>query len=395
MTLTHGLDPERLRTIGASLVALGGRTSGVRDEGSAMVAALAEVWVRPDSERLAADWSGVESRVSQAATALETYGRRALEQAAEQEGASSTSTGSGGGAAGSGETGTAPTAAAALGAPVAGVTPIPPINPFGRVEDGRKINTETRNQDEREDTRRGAQEPPAEPRKKADELGKPVEGESLDTRPEPPQWSPVDQGAGEYDSEFAGPVDRATHAAARAGADAKRDDWPDASRNLDHFLDNTGDPLEQDVDAMLAADDVLQASTQTQRDDLGQGAVDDARRRGITGPVTYPVSTNWKGHYIGPDVSENLYYATGGIEYSQVGEVTVYPPETPGGEYGYEVDTRVEYRDQYNWDGSKKTEIGPLTVTDEQLAALHRAGLAKEFEMYGQSSDQSSSGSVR
>lgn len=287
-----------MRTIGASLVALGGRTSDIRDAGSAMVAVLAEVWVGADSERLAADWSGVESRVSQAATALETYGRRALEQSAEQEGASSTSTGGGGGAGGPGETGTAPTAAATIGAPVAAVTPIPPINPFGRFEDGCKINSETRNQDEREDTRRGAEEPPAEPRKKVDELGKPVEGESLDTRPQPPPWGPVDQGAGEYDSEFAGPVDRATHAAARAGADAKRDDWPDASRNLDHFLDNTGDPLEQDVDAMLAADETLRSDAAAQREDLGRAAANDAKNRGFTEPGDLPglAELEWSLH---------------------------------------------------------------------------------------------------
>lgn len=43
------------------------------------------------------------------------------------------------------------------------------------------------------------------------------------------------------------------------------------------------------------------------------------------------------------------------------------------------------YRDQYNWDGTKSTQIGPLTVTDEQLARLHRAGIAQEYTLTGES----------
>ncbi|MDN5821489.1 MAG: hypothetical protein L0H39_08380 [Brachybacterium sp.] len=52
------------------------------------------------------------------------------------------------------------------------------------------------------------------------------------------------------------------------------------------------------------------------------------------------------------------------------------------------MDTTLHYRDQYNWDGTKETPIGlpgPYnpTITDEQLAELHRAGLAREFLLHG------------
>ncbi|GAP78405.1 hypothetical protein Y09_1229 [Brachybacterium sp. SW0106-09] len=54
------------------------------------------------------------------------------------------------------------------------------------------------------------------------------------------------------------------------------------------------------------------------------------------------------------------------------------------------MNTTLNYRDQYNWDGSKSTTIdlpGPVdpTISDEQLAELHRAGLAKEFLLHGTS----------
>jgi len=39
--------------------------------------------------------------------------------------------------------------------------------------------------------------------------------------------------------------------------------------------------------------------------------------------------------------------------------------------------------DRYNWDGGKKVNIGPITITDESMAEMHRAGVAQEFNMSG------------
>lgn len=60
----------------------------------------------------------------------------------------------------------------------------------------------------------------------------------------------------------------------------------------------------------------------------------------------------------------------------------------------YEVDTQVNFRDRYNWDGGKSIQIGPFTVTDESLAALHRASIAREYNLLGESSSQHTEGSV-
>jgi hypothetical protein len=218
----------------------------------------------------------------------------------------------------------------------------------------------------------------------ASPLGPPVPGTSV-PEPAPPAWSPPDEGAGPYDSEDPSLKDRATEVAAETGANALAGTWPAASRNLLHFLGNTGEPLKQDVNAIL--DDVPRFSQQIDGNSslLGQQAVQSAKQSGATGPVTFPINTPWQGFYIGPDDSANWFYALGGISYNQTGSVTVYPPATPGGEWTYEVSTRVNLRDQYNWDGSKSTPIGPLKVTDKQLAELHRAGLAREFAAYGRS----------
>jgi hypothetical protein len=207
----------------------------------------------------------------------------------------------------------------------------------------------------------------------------------------------VDPGAGEHDSESASLKDYATEVAAEVGANGLAGAWPDASRNLLHFLGNSGKPLEQDVDGMLG--DIPEFAAQTDQDqaNLGLTAIEEAKRRGATGPITFPVNTPWNG--FGYDEqglvydNDNWFYALGGWQYNLTGEVTVYPPSTPGGAWRYEVSTRVNLRDQYNWDGGKGVNIGPLSVSDEQLAELHRAGLAQEYVAVGASDVRTKEGS--
>ncbi len=143
---------------------------------------------------------------------------------------------------------------------------------------------------------------------------------------------------------------------------------------------------------MPADSPTLTDMVDTRTSEIAQQAVANAKERGITGPMTYPVSTPWRGYYLGD--TDNWYYATNGMQHSTTGSVTVYPPETPGGAWRYETSTQVEYRDQYNWDGSKSVTIKGFEVTDEQLAELHRAGLAREYTMYGTSSTRTSSGEI-
>ncbi|MHA3946834.1 hypothetical protein [Cellulomonas bogoriensis] len=99
------------------------------------------------------------------------------------------------------------------------------------------------------------------------------------------------------------------------------------------------------------------------------------------------------GYYAWPEESDDWFYATGDFRYSVQGQVTVYPPSSPGGEWTYEQTTAVSTYDRYNWDGGKSTQIFGRTVTDEQLAELHRAGIAQEYDLHGTSSPSTSRGS--
>jgi hypothetical protein len=221
-------------------------------------------------------------------------------------------------------------------------------------------------------------------------LGDPVPGEQAPV-PEPPAWEPVDEGAGEWGSEdslASQAKARLMRALAESAANAMAGKWPNASRNLLHFLSNSGEPLEQDVDQMLNDVPQFRDEVDTTLENLAATAIAQAQAEGVDGPVTFPVNTAWTGFYISPSYSRDWFFALGGIQYNVTGQITVYPPSEPGGEWRYESRTQVNIRDQYNWDGGKSTQIGPFTVSDETLAEMHRVGIAREYLAYGQSQEE-------
>ncbi|MBB4930018.1 hypothetical protein F4561_000838 [Lipingzhangella halophila] len=227
-------------------------------------------------------------------------------------------------------------------------------------------------------------------------LGDPESGESVDV-PEPPPFEPVDEGSGEWGSENSKTnVARQTHVrlAAEAGAHAVSGSMPNASRNLLHYLGNSGEPLEQDVEQIF--EDVPDfASTVDERNErVITDAVNEAQDAEIDEPTTYPISTPWSGYSIGDGKSSDWYRALGGIMYNITGQVTVYPPDDPDGEYRYEMETTTNIRDTYNWDADKAANVGPFKIEDDTLGALHRAGLAREYLLHGSSDTETREGTV-
>ena len=212
--------------------------------------------------------------------------------------------------------------------------------------------------------------------------------------PTPPAWQPPDTGSGAYNSQRAWPWDHGKKVLVELAANAMASKWPDAARHLSHYLANTGQPLQQDVNRILHDVPQFQTQVDTTRTRLGEDAVSRAKASGATGPVTFPIDTPWNGYYIDPSQSANWFYALGGVSYNLTGQVTVYPPSTPGGPWRYEVSTRVNLRDQYNWDSGKSTQIGPITVSDDEMARLHRQGLAREYLNEGQSDISTTKGTV-
>lgn len=214
--------------------------------------------------------------------------------------------------------------------------------------------------------------------------------------PAPPPEPKADGGAGEFDSDpwwsiaddliFKGFAYDAANAAEIIG-------HVDAARHLRHYLGASGDDLTVDPDHILR--DV--PSFQTEVDKTVTGELDRiAQEAAASGQYGIPVqfTTDWKGHYLTKEEDANWFYAMGGIQYSTTGVATVYPPEQPGGQPRVEVEYRTHVWDRYNWDEGKSTTFGPITIEDESLAELHRAGVAQEYDIVGTSDTYRYSGPV-
>ncbi|WP_414504412.1 hypothetical protein [Streptomyces sp. NEAU-L66] len=160
-----------------------------------------------------------------------------------------------------------------------------------------------------------------------------------------------------------------------------------AARNMLHYLSNTGEPLNLEVDDML--DDMPDMQADADRNVAANAdawkaqALAEYERTGK--PVKMVQQTGWQGFNATSD--PDWYHAVGACHYNTVAQVEVVPG--PDGEPQTKIKYQVHVADRYNWDGSegKSTEVPQLgVVTDRDMGKLHAAGLAKEFDMGGQSS---------
>ena len=225
----------------------------------------------------------------------------------------------------------------------------------------------------------------------------PVAGEHADMPGVKPWQYPGDsqnEGSGKYAQDKPTLFDHATHEAATTAAETMAKLWPDASKNLLHYLGNTGDPQPIDVDAMIRDMPHLKQDSELETELLAKQAVEDAAQRGATGPVTYPFDTSWRNDGADQSSQPNWFYATGNFQAATDGTITVYPPKDGSSNWTYKYNYRTHVADRYNWDGSKSTTIFGITITDKQLQRLHQTGLAQEYDLSGESSVSSGSGTV-
>ncbi|MEV6558173.1 hypothetical protein AB0M22_20835 [Nocardia sp. NPDC051756] len=172
-------------------------------------------------------------------------------------------------------------------------------------------------------------------------------------------------------------------AAAVVAADAKG--WTHASRHLNHYLENKGTGIDPKVDELLRdVPEADRAANKLAESEIRRIATEAVSTNNYDNPVQFQAAWLRQGFYIGPELSEDWYYAMGGIQMCVTGVTTVHKP-ADGAEPSVTVEYKVWVHDRYNWDGKKSVEIAGVTVTDKQMGALHTAGLAREYDMDGAS----------
>ncbi|MEU9160671.1 hypothetical protein AB0D29_10445 [Streptomyces sp. NPDC048424] len=197
-----------------------------------------------------------------------------------------------------------------------------------------------------------------------------------------------DAGAGAYDSESSGFDDWRTKKKMELliqAADFKG--MTDAARHMSHYLGNSGSPMNLPVDTMMGdvpefqtyVDNIVRENQNAWRTQ----ALEEFRKNGGQ-PIAFPVEAKApEGFYFSKDLDANWFYAVGGTNSNVTGVVTVVPDENGNPKVG--IDYQANVWDRYNWDKGKGVEIGPLSIPDGDMAELHRAGVAQEFDMSGSS----------
>ncbi|MFN8468719.1 MAG: WXG100 family type VII secretion target [Caldilineaceae bacterium] len=164
------------------------------------------------------------------------------------------------------------------------------------------------------------------------------------------------------------------------GADAIGMD--NAARNMRHYLDNSGQPLNVDPRAMLNdLPELRKKANRAFQNDLIDGVTQRIQNDFTGQPMRFQLTTQWQPYYATKAESQDWFYATGGFSYAYGADVTV----TPGADDKphVSIDYQMHVFDRYNWDKGKGVDIGPFRVGDAQLGRLHEAGIAQEYELRG------------
>ncbi|MFF8483999.1 hypothetical protein ACGFZG_01620 [Streptomyces antibioticus] len=201
------------------------------------------------------------------------------------------------------------------------------------------------------------------------------------------KWHTPDPGSGAFNTEDPTPEDLwflARAQAIAAGGDFTGENA--ASRNMEHYLKKTGEPLDLDVDRILQDDsgfrDDIATHISDHQDAWRQQGLDAFEKAGGDKTVVVPVESTAAGRTFQND---EWYHAVGSHQQNVSGMVTVSPGAD--GKPKISLDYQANVWDRYNWDAGKSTKFpGGVVIPDSEMGRLHKTGLAQEFDMRGSSS---------
>ncbi|WP_406198817.1 hypothetical protein OH807_15360 [Kitasatospora sp. NBC_01560] len=210
------------------------------------------------------------------------------------------------------------------------------------------------------------------------------------------RWRAPDSGAGPFNSRTSG-VDEVRIAALAEGLvlGGTFSGREDAARHMQHYLDGSGTPVGVDVDRMLREDARFRSHVQgllTTNDAAWRQTALDAYRKAGGSPVAVPVETartQENDYTFDQDAQPNWFTAIGSQACVVSGLVTVKPGSN--GEPVVSMQYQVNVWDRYNWDPGKSTDIAGTNITDSDMAKLHQTGMAREFDIKGNSTVSSRS----
>ena len=151
-----------------------------------------------------------------------------------------------------------------------------------------------------------------------------------------------------------------------------------ASAHMTHYLDDTGKDLIVSPEDIMKDLPNFKAAVRA----LAQESAKSAYSKAVAASGSATFSSPWNLYgYAGGNFNDDWFYAMGAFSYSVSGVVTISQGKAS-------IKYVIHVFDRYNWDKGKCTQIGPITICDEELGRLHTVGLAREYVIRGSSAIQ-------
>ena len=186
-----------------------------------------------------------------------------------------------------------------------------------------------------------------------------------------------DEGAGPWNSKEATPRMKSRRNLALTFCKTLAPEFfgPDAAATLQHYLENSGTDYALDVGRMIN-------ETKSVNDAL-EAELERARKFVMTlPPGTYQLSSKQsQAGMISNEDNRNWYLAVAG--YRSWSYVNVEIVDDARGNRKVTGDVEFFVRDRYNWDKGTSFNLGPITVTGEEMGDYHLMGLAQEYTSEG------------
>ena len=221
---------------------------------------------------------------------------------------------------------------------------------------------------------------------------------------EAPAYPPPDAGSGQHGVREPTWADFVFEKVLQAGATKFRlQGYDDAARHMSHYLGNSGRELKVSVDEMMAEMPQFKSAVQGT---LTYMVAENFGSANPTQGIELNFESGWTKFYATPEVSPNWFYAMGGYYY-WVGANAKVLSVQESGKAVIKVVYKVAVSDYYNWDAGKSTSFekpewlsipslpetyegkiidlgNTLIIQDTALAELHKAEIAQEYHIAGQ-----------
>jgi len=199
-----------------------------------------------------------------------------------------------------------------------------------------------------------------------------------------PAWPHIVAGSGAYASVEPMFKDRAEWELLDIGTEAfKVIGWNQAATQMQRYLANSGEMLYVDPLQMLSALPEWRAQVESQVLKMLQQASHASKDASTVISGVNVIQSEWLPARATRQENPDWYFALGSFSYKLVLTLETESPVVADQANVVHVGLTVYVYDRYDWDDGRGTSIAGLYFANELIGQLHRAGLARDYDVKG------------